>query len=118
MIAIGPKVIVAAAVTLALGAGTGIAAAAMMTSASPVDSSGVIHGCWTNRAINGSHVFVLQNAGTNCPKGTTAISWAREVRPGYQDRLARLGARTRLAGCPRWISSTASRVITDRGPRA
>src|SRR5690349_15807715 len=49
MITIGPKVIVAGAATLALGAGTGIAAAAMMTSASPVDSSGVLHGCWTNR---------------------------------------------------------------------
>lgn len=75
MITIGPKVIVAGAATLALGAGTGIATAAMMTSPSPVDSSGVIHGCWTNRAINGSHVFVLQNVGTNCPEGTTAISW-------------------------------------------
>jgi hypothetical protein len=75
MITIGPEVIVAGAATLALGAGTGIAAAAMMTSASPVDSSGVIHGCWTNRAIHGSHVFVLQNAGANCPQGTTAISW-------------------------------------------
>jgi hypothetical protein len=75
MITIGPKVIVAGVATLALGAGTGIATAAMMTSASPVDSSGVIHGCWTNRAVNGSHVFVLQNAGTNCPQGTTAISW-------------------------------------------
>ena len=75
MITIGPKVIVAGAATLALGAGTGIATAAMMTSPSPVDSSGVIHGCWTNRAISGSHVFVLQDVGTNCPKGTTAISW-------------------------------------------
>ena len=75
MITIGPKVIVAGAATLALGAGTGIATAAMMTSPSPVDSSGVIHGCWTNRAINGTHVFVLQNVGTSCPRGTTAISW-------------------------------------------
>src|ERR1700687_597361 len=55
MITTGPKVIVAGAATLALGAGTGIATAAMMTSPSPVDSPGVIHGCWTNRAINGSH---------------------------------------------------------------
>jgi hypothetical protein len=75
MITIGSKVIVAGAATLALGAGTGIATAAMMTSPSPADSSGVIHGCWTNRAINGTHVFVLQNVGTNCPEGTTAISW-------------------------------------------
>ena len=28
-----------------------------------------------NAELNGSHVFVLQDAGTSCPKGTTAISW-------------------------------------------
>jgi hypothetical protein len=75
MITIGPKVIIAGVATLALGAGTGVAAAAMRTSPSPVDRSGVIHGCWTNSAIHGSHVFELQDVGTNCPKGTTAISW-------------------------------------------
>ena len=63
---LGPKVIVVGVATLVLGAGTGIATAAMMTSSSPVDSAGVIHGCWTNRAINGGHVFALQDAGTNC----------------------------------------------------
>ena len=42
----------------------------------------MIHGCWTNAAINGTHVFVLQDAGTNCPKGTTAISWNQQGPTG------------------------------------
>jgi hypothetical protein len=73
-------VIIAAAVTLALGAGTVVAAAAVISG--PVDSSGVVHGCWTNAEINGSHIFVLQDAGTNCPKGTTPISWNQSGAPG------------------------------------
>jgi hypothetical protein len=36
----------------------GTAAVAAIASG-PVDSSGVIHGCWTNAEINGTHVFVL-----------------------------------------------------------
>jgi len=51
-------------------------------SSGPVDSSGVIHGCYTNTALNGSHVFVLQDAGTNCPRGTTPISWNQAPSPG------------------------------------
>ena len=38
----------------------------------PVDSSGVVHGCRTNTAIKGWHAFVLLDAGTTCPKGTMA----------------------------------------------
>ena len=64
-------------VLLASGATAGAAIAG-----GPVDSSGVIHGCWTNAAINGTHVFVLQDAGTNCPKGTTAISWNQQGPAG------------------------------------
>jgi hypothetical protein len=67
------KALITGAVSVALVAG-GTAAGAAIASG-PVDSSGVIHGCWTNAAINGTHVFVLQDAGTSCPKGTTAISW-------------------------------------------
>src|SRR5579859_3992330 len=74
MTRIGRKVIIAGSVALALMTGASAATAAVMTSG-PVDSSGVIHGCYSNTALNGSHVFVLQDAGTNCPKGTTAISW-------------------------------------------
>jgi hypothetical protein len=67
------RIVMTGAAALVLVAG-GTAAGAAVAS-SPVDSSGVIHGCWTNAAINGTHVFVLQDAGTTCPKGTTAISW-------------------------------------------
>lgn len=94
MITIRSKLVIAGAAMLALGAGTGIATAAMRTSPSPVDSSGMVHGCWTNRAVNGSHVFVLQDVGTRCPKGTTAISWNEKGRtgpPDPPDRLARQG---------------------------
>src|SRR5580704_6374466 len=58
------------AIALTVGGGTAYATIA----ASPV-SSGVITGCYTNAEVNGSHVFVLQDAGTSCPKGTTAVSW-------------------------------------------
>ena len=62
---------------------TGAAAVALVTAgtaagaavAGPVDGSGVIHGCYASQAINGSHVIKLQNAGTSCPHGTTAIFW-------------------------------------------
>jgi len=67
--------IVIAGVSTLVGAGGGTAAAAAVMSTSPVDSSGVIHGCWSNAELNGSHVFVLQDAGTTCPKATTPISW-------------------------------------------
>jgi hypothetical protein len=67
-----------AAIALVAGTTTAYAAAA----GGPVDSSGVIHGCWTNAAINGTHVLVLQDAGTTCPKGTTAISWNQQGPAG------------------------------------
>jgi len=63
--------IAAAAVTLTAG---GAAVGATLAS-SPVDSSGVIHGCYSNLDVNGSRAFFLQDAGKNCPSGTTAISW-------------------------------------------
>ena len=75
------KVIIAGATALVLTAGASAATAAVMSSG-PVDSSGVIHGCWSNAELNGSHVFVLQDAGTNCPRGTTAISWNQQGPAG------------------------------------
>lgn len=75
-----------ARILISAGAGlallTGGTAAGAAIAKGPVDSSGVIHGCWTNAAINGSHVFVMQDAGTNCPKGTTAISWNQQGATG------------------------------------
>src|SRR5690348_5248218 len=69
----------AASTFVLLAAGTAAGAA---IASGPVDGSGVIHGCWTNTAINGSHAFVLQDAGTTCPKGTTAISWNQQGPAG------------------------------------
>src|SRR6478672_7692072 len=72
-----------------LGTGAALAVAAGGTAAyalanSPIDSSGVIHGCYTTAATNGSHKIVLQNAGTNCPTGTTAIKWNQKGPRGPQ----------------------------------
>jgi hypothetical protein len=89
---LAPKLIAAGVATLALGAGTGIAAAAMTSHPSPVDSSGVIHGCWTDRDIHGSHVFTLQDAGTKCPSGTTAISWNQKGPAGPAGAAGRAGS--------------------------
>lgn len=70
-------IIGAAALTLVAG---GTAAGAAI--AGPVDGSGVVHGCYTNKALNGSHVVVLQDVGTTCPTGTTAISWNQQGPAG------------------------------------
>jgi hypothetical protein len=67
------------AVVLVAGGGTALAAAA---SSGPVDSSGVIYGCYTNGAVNGTHAIVLQDAGSNCPKGTTSVSWNEQGPAG------------------------------------
>ena len=71
-------VLVAGAVSVLL-VGGGAAGAAIASG--PV-SSGVIHGCYTNAATNGSHKIVLQNVGTNCPSGTTAIKWNQKGPAG------------------------------------
>src|SRR5271166_1820222 len=74
------RTVIAGIAALALASSGAVAGA--VESPSPVDSSGAIHGCWLNAALNGSHVFVLQDAGTNCPKGTTAISWNQQGPAG------------------------------------
>jgi hypothetical protein len=72
-------VVLATGATVALVAGSTTAYAAI---AGPIDGSGVIHGCYTNKALNGSHVLVLQDSSTNCPNGTTAISWNQQGPAG------------------------------------
>lgn len=67
-----------ASVLIVLAAGTAAGAAI----AGPVDGSGVIHGCYISQELDGSHVFFLQDAGTNCPKGTTAITWNQQGPAG------------------------------------
>ncbi len=66
------KIVITGAAVLALVAGGTAAGAAV---AGPIDSSGVIHGCYYPATTSGSHKVVLQNTGTNCPSGSTAIKW-------------------------------------------
>jgi hypothetical protein len=84
------KIVLTGAASLALVAG-GTAAGAAITGG-PVDGSGVIHGCYTTQELNGSHVFVLQDAGTGCPKGTTAISWNQQGPAGPAGPAGAAGA--------------------------
>lgn len=70
------------------GGGTALAAAA---SSSPVDANGVIYGCYTNGAINGRHAIVLQDAGSNCPKGTTSVSWNQQGPAGAAGPMGATG---------------------------
>jgi Divergent InlB B-repeat domain/Collagen triple helix repeat (20 copies) len=65
------------AVALVAGGGTALGA-----SSGPVTSTGLITGCYTNAEVNGSHAVVLQDGGTACPKGTSAISWAQQGPAG------------------------------------
>jgi Collagen triple helix repeat (20 copies) len=64
------------AAVLVAGGGTALA-----TATGPV-SGGVITGCYTNAEVNGSHAFVLQDSGTACPKGTSAVSWNEQGAAG------------------------------------
>jgi hypothetical protein len=73
-------VVIAGAVTLFLAAGTAVAVAVV---AGPVDSSGVIHGCYGQVNAGGTtHNFVLQEAGTSCPSNMTPVSWNVSGPPG------------------------------------
>jgi hypothetical protein len=69
----GRAAVIAGLAGLTLAAAGTAAGAAL--AGSPV-SSGVVYGCYTTQAAsNGSHSVVLENAGTACPKGSTAITW-------------------------------------------
>src|SRR5215475_10845728 len=72
-------VLIGTGAALALVAG-GTAAYAATTG--PIGSSGVIHGCYTTAATHGSHKIVLQNVGTSCPTGTTAVKWNQKGPAG------------------------------------
>ena len=84
------KVLIGAGAGLALLAGGGAAGAAIVASG-PIDGSGVIHGCYASSTFGGSHFFVLQNAGTACPRGTTAISWNQQGPAGPAGRTGPAG---------------------------
>src|SRR6516164_8269734 len=73
--------------TVLIGTGAAISVVAASTTAyaavaGPIDGAGAVHGCYSTRAVNGSHVFVLQDTGTNCPAGTTPISWNQQGPAG------------------------------------
>ena len=73
--------------TVLIGTGAAVALVAGGTAAyavttGPIDSSGVIHGCYYPANKGGSHKLVLQNAGTSCPTGTTAIKWNQKGPAG------------------------------------
>jgi hypothetical protein len=70
--------VVGGAVVVLLGGGAAVSMAA--TGGSPVSGSGVISGCYTAPNKNGSSQLTLQNAGTSCPSGESAVSWG-EVGP-------------------------------------
>jgi hypothetical protein len=78
-------VLTAAALAGALALGGGVALAA---TSGPESSTGVITGCYTNAAVNGSHALFVQNAGTSCPKGTSAISWNEQGPAGLKGTSA------------------------------
>jgi collagen triple helix repeat protein len=77
-----------AAVALTIGGTTAYAAIA---TSGPVSSNGVVHGCFSTKAVHGSHTLVLQNAGTKCPKGTTAVSWNEKGQAGATGRTGATG---------------------------
>ncbi len=61
-----------------------LAVSASIAYAAVIGPDGMIHACYTNQALRGSHALVLQDVGTNCPTGTTAISWNQQGQPGQQ----------------------------------
>jgi len=83
-----------AAVPAALVLGAAGAYAATTSSSSPIDSSGVIHGCYASRAIRGSHTVTLQNAGTGCSRGATAVTWNQKGATGPVGPKGPAGATT------------------------
>jgi hypothetical protein len=75
-----PRAILAIAGISALLLVAGGAAGAAIT-ASPV-SNGVIYGCYAKSTVHGAHSLILQNKGTSCPPGDTAITWNQQGPAG------------------------------------
>jgi hypothetical protein len=80
--------IAAGAAVVTLGAGGTAAALAL----SPVDSAGMIHGCYAPVGNKGSYTLTLQNAGTSCPRGMTAITWNQKGPQGPAGPAGATGA--------------------------
>ena len=71
--------VIAGAAIVLLSGGTAVLAA---TTSTPVGPGGVIHGCHTTAGTNGSHTLVLQDTGTSCRAGDTAIKWNKQGPQG------------------------------------
>lgn len=84
------RIVITGAAALALVAGGTAAGAAI--AGSPIDSSGVIHGCYYGASKGGTSQVVLQDSGTNCPKNTTAITWNQQGPQGPQGQQGDTGA--------------------------
>jgi hypothetical protein len=84
------RTVIIGAAALALAAGGTAAGAAI---AGPIDSGGVIHGCYGATNADGTtHNFVLQDAGTTCPNNMTAITWSQTGPAGPQGPAGATGA--------------------------
>lgn len=87
------RIIIAAGAGLGLlAAGTAAGAAVGAAIAASPISKGIVHGCYTSRATRGSHTVVLQNVGTRCSRGTTAISWNQKGQRGATGATGARGA--------------------------
>jgi hypothetical protein len=53
---------------------------AVVTYAAVIDSSGVIHGCYSTNSYQGQHFLTLTDGG--CPGGTTPIFWNQQGPQG------------------------------------
>jgi hypothetical protein len=62
-----------------IGGGTAYAAA---VSSSEVGSSGVIHGCISDREVRGTRVLLVHDTTSNCPRGTTELDWNQRGMAG------------------------------------
>jgi hypothetical protein len=65
------RVVVLVALAAVIGAGIAYAA---------IPDAGVIHGCYTNKAVQGNHALWVTDGG--CPAGSTALDWNKQGPKG------------------------------------
>lgn len=73
-------VVILAAVTALIGAGSALAASAVTTPAAI--PAGTIHGCVDNSTRTLSHVFTVNTNGTTCPSGSFLVYWNQKGNTG------------------------------------
>jgi hypothetical protein len=107
-----PVIITAAALALVAG---GTAAGAAIA-AGPVDGAGVIHSCMSPATLNGTHLVELQDVGTSCPQGWTAVTWNQTGPPGATGPTGPQGP-IGLTGAvgPAGPAGASAGIVTDAG---